>query len=662
MKERVVKYTVKEICDIIGVPVPENCKDIENDLLTNVSYHLHFIAKGGALFVSGKTAQIRAERILKAIDEGVKVIFINKIFANQPELQGIPHVFVNNALDDVAKVGADIRRRKGLTVVGITGSLGKTTTKDFVFSVLSQKFSTKKSLGNQNTIYPLLNNLQKIRKDFFIQEFGMGNPTIMPRTVQACIPDAGIITNISDPHLDVYKTKENILAEKAKMLDAMPEGCPAFLNYDDELLKSLELDRPIISYAVENKNADYYVENVKSYDSYTVFDIVSGGRSTEATIYVHGTHNISNAVAGFAVGEYFGLTEEELIQGLASYKPAGVRQNLVNIGGYNLFLDCYNNAPVSLVGAVDVLSKLPVEKRGRKVAVISDIDRLGELAADKHREVGEAIAKLDFDVAFCFGNENAEIMAKAIREVGIETYYTDDRDQLDRWLEEKLTRNDVVMVKGAVIRLLSRTIDHVFGTSLQLNSEQFEYITVGKYKTKVIWEKEHLDIKTAALLKYNGNAAEPVILKKVRGTDVFSIGPACFRGNKNVKVVNVPRPITNISKGAFRGCVNLEKLSLPNTLKLIEDRAFKNCSSLKEVIIPKGVIGIGEEAFEGCSSLKDVYIPATVGQIGKDAFTGCPDVKLIYYKDSYAFKRFMQMDTKKKVKFIKRKIKNIIKK
>lgn len=659
MKENAIQYTLKEICDLIGVPVPEWGYD-DDEKFTNVSYHPHFIQKGGAFFIGGKTDVDFGLR--KALETGVKVVFLSKEHENHPGLQAVPHVFCENPFVAVTKIGADIRNRKGLTVVGITGSLGKTTTKDFIHSVLSQKYDTTKSLGNQNTIYPLFNNLQKIQSDFFIQEFGAGTPGVMPTTVKACIPDAGVITNISDPHLDVFFTKENILNEKLKMLEVMPEGCPAFLNYDDELLKKVTLDRPVISYAVYNEEGDYHVENIREMADSVTFDIISAERRSEVTMYAHGTYNISNAVVAYAIGEFFGLTEDEIVRGIASYRPVGIRQNLVNIGGYNLYVDCYNNAPVSLVGAVEVLAKLPIEEGGRRVAVISDIDRLGEKALEKHGEVAHKIAEQNFDMAICFGNENAKCMADIIKAAGIETYYTSERDQLDGWLREKLTRKDVVLVKGAVIRLLSRTIDNVFGTSMQINSEQFERITMGEFDAKVIWEKEHLDRKTIALLKYNGKDEKPVIPTESHGAEVFSIGPMCFKQNNHIKRIRIPAPITNVAKGAFRGCKKLRSVTLPETLKMIEANAFRNCISIKEVRIPKNVIEIGDSAFEGCRALKTVYIPKSIGRVGEDAFKGCPGVELVYYEKSYEFQRFMRMSSKKKIKYIKGKIKKLIKK
>ena len=442
----------------------------------------------------------------------------------------------------------------------------------------------------------------------------------------------------------------------------MPKGCPAFLNYDDELLQTVKLIRPIISYAVNNKNADYYVENIKEYNTHMTFDIVSKNRTTEVKLNAHGAYNISNAVVAYAVGEYFGLTEEEIVRGIESFTPGGIRQNLTNIGGYNLYIDCYNNAPVSLVGAVDVLSKLEVENGGRKIAVISDIDRLGAEAKSKHREVGESVAEKDVDIAVCFGNENAAIMADAIREGGIPVYYFSDRDELDAWLDENVTTNDVVLVKGAVIRLLSRTIDHVFGTSLQLNTETHEKVKVGDYSAKVIWEKEHEDKKTVMLLKYRGTDQNPELPGETHGGEVFSIGPGCFKNNKSVKNVVLPESVTNIAKAAFRGCSNLKSVQLPAGLKLIEEDAFRDCWNLKEIVIPEGVIGIGARAFLGCTSLKRVVIPSTVGKIDEKAFVDCNRVKFEFAGDTAKFKDACAADNGISKRVIKRRVKRMIKK
>ena len=279
-----VKLTTREICGILELEIPDNCKEIADDVLTNISYSDKFMRRGGAYFVNGKSVSDINYKINKAIEGDIKILFVTDKFSGYDNLDKIPHILLKNIFSAVVKVSAEIRERKGMTVIGITGSLGKTTTKDIVYEVLKQKYKTERSLGNQNTIFPMLDNIQKYNPEVYIQEFGAATPNVMPNTVKACLPDAGIITNISDPHLDVFKTKENIMKEKVRMLKLMPKGCPAFLNYDDKLLQTVKLNRPIISYAVNNKNADYYVENIKEYNTHITFDIVSKNRTTEGKL------------------------------------------------------------------------------------------------------------------------------------------------------------------------------------------------------------------------------------------------------------------------------------------------------------------------------------------------------------------------------------------
>lgn len=659
MKELVVKYTLRELCDLIGAEVPESCVEFQDKKLSKIANRPNFAVENCALFVAANTAEEAEAWIAKAREEGVKVVFIGREFAGVPGVSDIPHIIRAFIPEDVVRVAADIRKRKELTVVGITGSLGKTTTKDFVFEVLNQKFNTSKSMGNQNTIYPILNNLQRIRCDYFVQEFGAGTPGVLPRTVRACIPDVGIITNISEPHLDVFGSKENILKDKVQMITQMPDGCPAFLNYDDEMLRSLTFEnRPVISFAAENKEADYYAENILLEDGGVTFDIVHGDKRLAARINVNGRYNVANALAAAAVGEWFGLSDEEILAGLAAFESIGSRQNLVNYGGYRLFIDCYNSSPVSLPGAVEVIENLKIENDGRRIAVLGD---MAGRTPEVHRETGQKLGASELDLAFCYGNENARIFADELNAAGIEAYYTDERNVLNEWIRKNVTKNDVVLFKGPTTRFLVRTIDQVFGTSMQIRGEVFEFVNKDDFRGKVISEKELPDKKTAAVTQYNGNDKTVIIPDDLKGIPVFAVGPICFKDNEVIESVKFPETVTNIARGAFRGCSKLKSIKLPPNLLMIEYRAFRECTSLKEVIIPPGVIDIGGEAFYGCTSLKTVYIPESVGQIGEKAFENCENVELVYYKKSYRFKRFMRMDNKTKLKYIQNRLRKIVK-
>ena len=645
------KYTtqlsVKEVFDILQMDIPENCFGIKDDQLANLSFSKNRKLKGGAYFLRSKLENEELWEELKQSESlGVKLIFINEKQYDDMKANGIeidvPVVVIDSSFHNVIKLSSSIKESLGIKVVGVTGSLGKTTTKDLISFVLGEKYNVQKSLGNQNTIFPIFDNLQKMDKktEFYIQEFGIGTPGAMPNTVNACVPDGGVITSISDPHIDVFKSRQGILEEKIKMVEKMDDGCPVFLNYDDELLKNIKLDtQTIVSYAVDNKNAEYYVENINSYDNRITFDVVNKGESVSITLNTRGKHNISNAVAAYAVGDWFGVSKDSIVEGLSKYKGYGIRQNLVNIGGYSLFLDCYNIAPISLIGTVDVLENLPVKQNGRRIAIIGDINKLGDKANEIHIEVGKKIAKSGIDIVYCFGDENAKILSENIGTGNIQTYYTSDRNELNKWITQNVTKNDVIMFKGPVKRLLSRTVDQVFGTSNQTNSEHFYKDKFNDFNLRIIHEKYNKENKEIAIMGYSGNSDCPDIPSEFDGAKVFSIGASSFKNNKKIRKVIVPESIYNIAAGAFRGCTNLEEVVLPKSLKVIENEAFMDCINLRKILIPENTIHIGVRAFKNCSELREVSIPEKVGFIGNYAFYGCKKANYDIAKNSYAEKR-----------------------
>ena len=634
------QYTVEQLCALVGAELPEEYQYLANDLLTNVSYNVHFLQEGGAFFLAAQTDEDRAKKLDKAIEAKVKIVFGGPLCRKLPRMQEVPHVIIKNVFDQVIRISAGIREETGVTVVGITGSLGKTTTKEIVFSVLKQRFETLKCLGNQNTIFPILENLQKMPKtaQVFVQEFGAATPGVMPKTVRACMPNAGIITNISDAHLDAFGSRENLLKEKIQMVTQMPDGCPAFLNYDDELLKTVSFDnRPIISYAVDNKDADYYAENIQLCQDYMTFDIVHGRKRTPVRLNAQGKHNVGNAVAAMAVGKWFGMSEKEIAKGIESYKTAGViRQNLTSVGGYRLYIDCYNANPTSLMGAVNVLNGLEPDQGGKRVAVIGGLAALGEQSRELHVKVGEEIGGSRVDLALCFGNEDSKAMADTIRAGGTAALYTDNREELNAWMRGLITRKDVTLIKGSNLWLMSKSIDQVFGTTLHAIQGHADTVTTDEYRVKLIEEQTDPEKKTVLLSKYTGADSEVKIPEEYVGGKVFAVGLDCFRSNEQILQVEIPETVSCISRNAFRACKSLREVKLPKSLIRIDARAFRYCSQLKEVVIPDRVIEIGEEAFIHCSALEKVFVPASVGHIGEKAFAKNPKLTIVCSEGSYA--------------------------
>ncbi|MBR2132342.1 MAG: leucine-rich repeat protein [Oscillospiraceae bacterium] len=634
------QYTLQQVCDILDVPLPQEYQHLADTVLTNLTSIVNHLAEGGAFFLIGSNQKKREETLAKAVNKKPTIVFAGPASRGVAQLKTVPHIFVENAFDAMMQLSHAIREEFGATIIGITGSLGKTTTKELVYSVLSQQYPAARSPGNQNTAMLVFSNLQTVDKNakYYVQEFGVGiRGATMARAARACLPNGVIITNISDPHLDVFGTRENILKEKLVLATSMAEGSPVFLNYDDALLKEVNLPKyRIISYAVDNKNADYYVDNLEVFTEYVTFDVVHGERHTPVTLHSRGVHNIYNAIVAFAVGEYFNVPLEKITQGISSFRSEGIRQSMTNIGGYQLYMDCYNTAPISLLGAIDVLERIPLKEGGKRIAVMGDIVRLGAEDVHLHRETGLKIGASKLDLALCFGNYNAKVLADAIREAGGAALYTADRDELNMWMRSLITKKDITLVKGPVARLLSRSVDQVFGTSFHLMSQHFEWLDRGAFRVKMIFEKEDHNRKMAALSKYKGMDKRVTLPAQIDGVDVFSVAHRCFLQNPTVQNVQIPEPIFNISHDAFSGCKSLSQVELPSTLKVIGNHAFNNCTALTKVTLPEGVIDIGDASFASCESLKQITLPASLGRIGDDAFVGCPNLTIRCFRDSFA--------------------------
>ena len=635
-------YTLQKIFDILELKLPDEYSYMANDPIPNMAFFkTEMMSDGGVLFLHGGDIKQLSQKVELAIKKKVKFVFADPtVLKYAPEVEQLPHFFIDNVIEAVIRLASGIRNDRKLCVVGITGSLGKTTTKDILHTVLKQELEVEKPTGNSNTIFSIFSLLQKLPPEtkYLVQEYGASSPGLMEYTARACVPNAAIITNIAEVHIDAFGTKENILKEKQAIIEAMPDGCPAFLNYDDELLRTVRFDNhPVVFFSTKHKEADYYAENLVYYSDHMEFDIVRKNRRTSVRLNCCGEHNVGNAVVALAVAEWAGMDEENIVKGLAKHRNRGIRQNLTNIGGYKMYIDCYNNSAVSMLGAVDVVERIKLEEGGKRVAVISEMGMHGDRAIPLHTELAEKLAHSALDLILCFGQENAKYMADVIHKYDKPVLYTDNREQLNYWVERLITRKDITMYKGSNARMLHKTIDQVYGSSFHLavNVDRYRLEDAGDYQFKVITEEDE-NYKSVAITKYSGTAAKPELPASYKGTDIFCIGPASFKKNMELREITIPAPIYNISANAFRACKQLERVTLPDTLKCIGSKAFRFCSALEEIVIPEGVIEIGDEAFIHCSSLKRVVLPSTVNNIGDNAFPKSSKIEFETVSGSYA--------------------------
>lgn len=375
------------------------------------------------------------------------------------------YILVDSAEEAMKKTAAFYRRSLNIKVVGITGSVGKTSTKEMIASVLSQKYHVLKTEKNYNNEIGLPLTIFQIKKEHEVAvlEMGISDFGEMHRLAEMAYPDICVITNIGLCHLENLKTRDGILQAKTESFDHMAEGGIAVLNGDDDKLcdKKIVNGRPTVFYGI-GKDAKCAVtpegeKLLAEKEIYATEVQVTGIGSTHAVIHVGeesfpveipiaGEHHVYNALAAVCTGVQLGLTLPEMKQGIESVQTLGGHGSLIQKDGIAIMNDCYNANPVSMMAAIDVLSKAA----GRKIAVLGDMGELGTEEKQLHAMVGEHFAGKNVDALFCTGKLVKELAA-AVRTCSPATeifYCPDKRDLMDQ-LQNYKKSGDTILVKAS---------------------------------------------------------------------------------------------------------------------------------------------------------------------------------------------------------------------
>lgn len=362
-------------------------------------------------------------------------------------------------VDSTAKALLDLthyyRMKFKIPLVGITGSVGKTTTKDMIACVAARKFKTLKTQGNHNneiglplTLFGLDSNTEAA-----VIEMGMSHFGEISRLSMCCCPTCAVITNIGVSHIENLGTQENILKAKLEILDGADYDAPLILCRDDKFLASAEIHggRPVMYYSVKKKDCQVYASDIKTADNTIAFNINYEGKKYPAVINCLGEHNVKNALAAFCVGTVLGIEPDEIIAGIADFAPDGLRQNVVEKNGKTFIIDCYNAAPDSMKAALSVLSQAKLGEGGRRFCVLADMLELGKNSKTYHKNVGEYAAASKADYILCFGENAAYYIDGAVKK-GFDPEHCkhfDSREQLAEYLKNELKDGDAVLFKGS---------------------------------------------------------------------------------------------------------------------------------------------------------------------------------------------------------------------
>ncbi len=353
---------------------------------------------------------------------------------------------VENVLDANILMAQNYIENYDVKIIAITGSVGKTTTKDFIFSAVSPFEKTIKSVGNNNNELGLPKTVYNLTQEdkIAVLEMGMTQLNDISKLSLATKPFVSVITNIGISHIEHLKTQENILKAKLEITHGMDKEGILILNKDDELLKKANIEdvKNIFYYAVKDTSADVYAKDIKTDNLTTSFTIVDKEGQYPCIIPTVGEHNVLNSLCAYLVGKSLGYDKYKVIENLKSYTASGMRQKIVNKNDIIFIEDCYNASPESMKAGLSTLTTIA---KNRTIAVLGDMLELGEKSDELHYEIGQFAKNKNVDILLCFGQS-----AKFIKEgYGINARHFDKKEDLAEYLSEIIKENDTIIFKAS---------------------------------------------------------------------------------------------------------------------------------------------------------------------------------------------------------------------
>ena len=400
----------------------------------------------GTMFIALKGENFNGNNyVLEAFNTGAKIAIVDEVKCDLNELkEDVALIKVQNtgrALMDLAKF---YREKLGLKVVGITGSAGKTSTKDLVAAVLSDKYKVFKTKGNFNNEIglPLMILELDSTYDVAILEMGMRGLGQIKELAEIASPDLGIITNIGISHIEILKTRENILKAKMEIANFFDKNNTLVVCGNDDFLGALpEAEYKIVKTGV-GENFKIGAKNIALEELSSKFTVYDGEKEEEFSLDMPGEHNISNLMLGIAIAKELGVSFEEMKRGLKNIEATSMRLELIKKDGFSILNDCYNSSPVAVKSAIDVMKNIEGKRR---IAVLGTMRELGHKSEEAHMEIGKYAKENGIEKVLCFGDFSENI--KEGYGEGCTVY--ENKEELIKDLLNIICDGDIILVKAS---------------------------------------------------------------------------------------------------------------------------------------------------------------------------------------------------------------------
>lgn len=470
---------ISKIVEVVGGTLAQGNPE---EYITSVSTNSKEM-KAKSLFVPIIGERVDAHNFIAgAMEAGAVATFTSRAMSEIAVVEGKSYILVEDTIAAMQKLAAYYRSLFAIPVIGVTGSVGKTTTKEMIAAALETKFSVLKTAGNMNSQVGLPLTIFNIdhSHEIAVIEMGMSEEGELAKLAAIARPNIAVVTNIGVSHIGQLGSKENIRKEKLNIINENTSVHPGtlYVNGNDQLLHELlpyqsDLMQPeqakvfvdltpktkeallhtkVATYGTE-PCAEYYAKNISVNGGNTTFTLVTSDREEVVELQVLGEHNVMNACVAVAIAKQLGIPEAEAKRGLFTYQPIAMRGQIDVVNGITIIDDSYNASPDSMKSGINVL--LAMSDVTRRIAVLADVLELGEKSRECHYEVGEYIVKLklegtSIDELVVIGKE-AKAIAEAVEEakVGIRTYQYDSNEEATAYLKATCKVGDALLVKGS---------------------------------------------------------------------------------------------------------------------------------------------------------------------------------------------------------------------
>ncbi|MDD2505617.1 MAG: Mur ligase family protein [Bacilli bacterium] len=567
----------------------------------------------------------------------------------------LPTIKIKDAMESYCRLGKYLKELYPMPTIGITGSVGKTTTTMFAEYVFAEKYKVYTTGGvngkNRNTPNSIVRRMAKTyssKYNFHIQEIGGGSKCLVENATEMLNLDAFAITNINKfHHIDNYGSTEEIIKDKTSFDRCSKKGAFGIINLDDPILRDYPFKSKIYSVGIENEKADYIGKNIIQNGKYLEFDIDDHNKMVHIRISIVGKHNVYNALMVYVFATNFGLTDEEIQRGFEKYKSYGIRQAIYDISGRIVFLDSFNTCEISVKYDCEALNEWKSIPGSKKIAILNGEGSLAENSYKINYKMGKDVAKYsgidefifigpdatEGEICNSFGNGKAAYEGAISVNKKAKILFTSNFDELTEIIKEDSKPGDILLYKGNSHFPSFCSLDKAFGTQFLFDCSVQEYIELKDKIFKIGYKKE---IDSANLLKCKKTVKKIVLPSKVEDKIVSNVDAKLFFKNAKLKTIEFNSNIKGIGEKTFFKCENLSKIEGDFAVYRIGEKAFYGCSKLEEVTALE-LQHIETEGFKNCKSLRKLELSDACCYIAENTFDGCINLKIIAPKNSYAF-------------------------